>query len=78
MLEFRPLPGYLQPPNETVVVISGAGPVVLERAYTTSAATGSGGLMVTLKPANLADPGAPVAGPRQAHSIVRHHGRQAA
>ena len=54
VVEYRPVPGYLQPSTETVVVISGAAPVVLDRTYTPSAATGSGGLAVTLKPENLA------------------------
>ncbi len=55
------MPGYLQAPSETVVVISGAAPMVLERAYTASASTGSGNLTVTLKPASLAEASVPVA-----------------
>ena len=54
VIEYRPVPGYLQPSTETVVVFSGAAPVVLARAYTASTTTGSGGLTVTLKPENLA------------------------
>ena len=60
-LEFRPVPGYLQAPDETLLVISGGAPVVLERAYTASASSGSGGLIVTLKPAPLAEAGVPEA-----------------
>ncbi len=60
-LEFRPVPGYLQAPDEDLLVISGGAPVVLERAYTASAGIGSGGLIVTLKPAPLAEAGVPEA-----------------
>ncbi|MCX6872311.1 MAG: leucine-rich repeat protein, partial [Verrucomicrobia bacterium] len=54
VLEYRPVTGYLQPVSETVAVVSGAAMVPLERAYQLSAWTGSGGLLVTLKPEDLA------------------------
>ena len=53
-IEFRPVPGYLQPPAEIVSVVSGEAATVLERDYYTAAASGSGGLSVTLKPDALA------------------------
>jgi len=61
VLEYRPVAGYLQPANETVSVIDGAAPILLGRAYTPSGATGSGTLVVTLKPDALADSGIAVA-----------------
>ena len=54
VLEYRPVSGYLQPNNETVSVTGGTAAVLLDRTYTPSGATGSGGLMVTLKPDDLA------------------------
>ncbi|MCX6872383.1 MAG: hypothetical protein NTW21_01025, partial [Verrucomicrobia bacterium] len=54
VLEYRPVAGYLQPVSETVAVVSGAAAVSLDRAYQPSAWTGSGGLLVMLKPENLA------------------------
>ena len=54
VIEYRPVAGYLQGPNQTVVVNSAASPIILERAYTSSGSTGSGGLTVTLKPESLA------------------------
>jgi autotransporter-associated beta strand protein len=50
VIEFRPVPGYVQAPNEPLLVMSNATPLVLTRAYTVSPGGGSGGLSVTLKP----------------------------
>jgi uncharacterized repeat protein (TIGR03803 family) len=52
-IEFRPVPGYIQPPQETVSVISGEAATVLTRDYYETATTGSGGLSVTLKPDSI-------------------------
>ena len=62
VIEFRPVPGYIQPPPETVSVISGGAPVVLTREYYESVGgAGTGGLTVTLKPDALAAGTVPVA-----------------
>jgi uncharacterized delta-60 repeat protein len=53
-IEFRPVPGYIQPPQETVSIISGAAATVLTRDYFVAASTGSGGISVTLKPDSIA------------------------
>ena len=54
-IEFRPVPGFLQPPAENVGIVSGAAATVLERFYyeTEAGAGGTGGLSVTLKPDSL-------------------------
>lgn len=54
VVEFRPLPGTIHPPAETVSVISGGAAVVLDRSYYDSGAAGGGGLSVTLKPDDIA------------------------
>ncbi len=54
-VEFRPVPGYLQPPSENVSVISGGAPVFWSRTYTPTGAVGSGTLTVVLKPDDVAD-----------------------
>ena len=53
-IEFRPVPGYIQPPQETVSIISGAAATVLTRDYFVAASSGSGGISVTLKPDSIA------------------------
>ena len=53
MIEFRPVPGYIQPPQETVGVVSGEAATVLDRTYYQASGGGSGGLTVTLKPDSL-------------------------
>jgi len=61
VIEFRPVPGYLQPPAETVGVVSGGAATVVERVYYETPASGSGSITVTLKPEALADAGVPQA-----------------
>ncbi|MEP4078026.1 cadherin-like beta sandwich domain-containing protein [Haloferula sp.] len=61
VIEYRPVPGYVQPSDETVVVISEGTPLAIDRTYTATAEMGSGGLTVSLKPQSLADSGIPVA-----------------
>lgn len=61
VIEYRPAPGFLQPASETAVVISEAGPLVLDRGYTPSAAAGSGSLTVMLKPQAIAAESVPEA-----------------
>jgi hypothetical protein len=53
-IEFRPLPGWIQPPRETVGVVSENPPALLEREYFESTESGTGGLTVVLKPESLA------------------------
>lgn len=53
-IEFRPVPGYLQPPQEIVGVVSGEPVVVVERDYFETPDPGTGGLTVTLKPDAIA------------------------
>lgn len=60
-IEFRPVPGYIQPPLETVSIISGGAPTLIERVYYDTPTNGSGGLSVTLKPAALAAASVPEA-----------------
>ncbi|MGL4399611.1 MAG: putative Ig domain-containing protein [Luteolibacter sp.] len=60
-IEFRPVPGYIQPPQETVSVVSGGPTTVIEGSYYSSTGSGSGALSVTLKPASLADNNVPQA-----------------
>ena len=60
-IEFRPVPGYIHPPAETVSIVSGEAAVVLTRDYYVTATSGSGGITVTLKPDALADAGVPEA-----------------
>ena len=54
MIEFRPVPGFIQPPQETVGVVSGEAATLLERTYYETPVIGSGELTVTLKPDALA------------------------
>jgi phosphodiesterase/alkaline phosphatase D-like protein len=54
VIEYYQVPGYVEPVNETVVISMAAPAVVRDRAYTTAASTGSGGLTVILKPEALA------------------------
>ncbi|QJE97252.1 cadherin-like beta sandwich domain-containing protein [Luteolibacter luteus] len=59
VIEFRPVPGYLKPANETVAVASIAAPVALFRSYAPSAEAGTGALTVFLKPQDLTEGIAP-------------------
>ena len=61
VIEFRPVPGQMQPSYETVVVNSGGAPILLERACSPAGVAGTGTLSVTLKPANLAAASVPAA-----------------
>ncbi|MCX6874522.1 MAG: hypothetical protein NTW21_12065 [Verrucomicrobia bacterium] len=61
-LEFRPVPGYIQPIRETVSVVSGAAATVVTAEYHEAAGGGAtGGLSVILKPAAVADLALPAA-----------------
>lgn len=59
IVEFRPVPGYLKPANETIAVASTVTPVSLARSYVASAEPGSGSLTVMLKPQDLTEGIAP-------------------
>ena len=53
-IEYRPVPGYIEPPQETVSVVSGQAAVQVSRDYYVAASSGSGGISVTLKPDSIA------------------------
>ncbi|MCX6864846.1 MAG: hypothetical protein NTV46_01265, partial [Verrucomicrobia bacterium] len=59
-IEFMPVPGYIQPPTETISVGSGSV-TAFQGVYYLSAVTGSGGLNVILKPNSLAGSELPAA-----------------
>jgi hypothetical protein len=59
-IEFRPVPGYLQPPQEIVGVVSGEPTVLVERDYYETPDPGTGGLTVTLKPEAIAAATVPI------------------
>lgn len=59
IVEYRPVPGYLKPGNETVAVASGGAPVALARTYTPTVDPATGSLTVTLKPQDLTENEAP-------------------
>ncbi|MES2661052.1 MAG: choice-of-anchor tandem repeat GloVer-containing protein [Verrucomicrobiota bacterium] len=59
-IEFRPVPGYIQPPGETVSITSGAAATVLERDYYETETSGNGGIGVTLKPDSIAEETVPL------------------
>ena len=58
-IEFRPVPGYIQPLQETVAITSGGAPAVMEAAYFVTPSPGTGGFSITLKPDSIAAPGVP-------------------
>lgn len=61
VIEYRPVPGFIQPPNEAVAVVSGIAPLELTRIYAETEDTASGSLTVMLKPQDLTEGEAPAA-----------------
>jgi uncharacterized repeat protein (TIGR03803 family) len=59
-IEFRPVPGYIQPLTETITVTSGAATQITAEYFPTTAGQ-AGGLEVILKPDSIANIGLPVA-----------------
>jgi len=59
VIEYRPMPGFIQPANEAVAVISSPMVTALARTYVPSGDTGSGSLTVFLKPQDLTEGIAP-------------------
>lgn len=59
VIEFRPVPGYVQPPSEAVAVLSSAVPTALARTYVPTAEPANGSLTVFLKPQDLTENIAP-------------------
>ena len=59
VVEYRPLPGFVQPPNEVVAVASSPLPLALTRSYTATAEPGTATLIVVLKPQDLTEDIAP-------------------
>lgn len=58
-IEYRPLPGFVQPAKEVVAVASSAVPLALTRSYTATAEPGNATLIVVLKPQDLTENIAP-------------------
>ncbi|MFO1481807.1 MAG: choice-of-anchor D domain-containing protein [Verrucomicrobiaceae bacterium] len=52
-IEYRPVPGYIQPPKEIVGAPEEHSAVVIERDYYVTPVSGSGGISVTLKPESI-------------------------
>ena len=63
-IEYRPVPGFLQPLRDVAAVVSGGDPLLIERRYYESEEDGSGGVSVVLLPEAISDPG--VAEPERA------------
>ena len=59
VVEYRPLPGFVQPPNEVVAVASSPSPLALARRYTATSEPGNATLIVVLKPQDLTEDIAP-------------------
>lgn len=59
VIEFRPVPGFVQPATEAVAVISSALPTALARTYLPTAEPADGSLTVFLKPQDLTEDIAP-------------------
>ena len=59
-IEFRPVPGYIQPLKETISVISGGAATLVTGQYYPTPGSATGGMSVVLKPDALADAGLPV------------------
>ncbi len=55
VIEFRPVAGFIQPPNETVAIVSSGVVSTITRGYTSSGNTGSGAVNVTLRPEGLTE-----------------------
>jgi hypothetical protein len=60
-IEFRPVPGYIQPLTETVTVTSGAPATQVAAEYFPTNGGQAGGLEVILKPDSIANVSVPVA-----------------
>ncbi|WP_367873524.1 cadherin-like beta sandwich domain-containing protein [Luteolibacter sp. Populi] len=59
VIEYRPVPGFIQPANEAVAVISSPAATALARTYVPTGSPGSGSLTVFLKPQDLTEGIAP-------------------
>src|SRR5262249_38409717 len=60
-IEFRPVPGYIQPLSETVTVTSGAPATQVSEEYFPTVGGQAGNIEVILKPDSIANPALPVA-----------------
>lgn len=60
LIEFKPVPGFIPPPQERVSVIGGGGETVFAAQYFETDEGITGGLSVILKPDNLTASGLPV------------------
>ncbi len=59
VIEFRPVPGYVQPASGAVAVLSSAVPTAVSRTYVPTAEPANGNLTVFLKPQDLTEGIAP-------------------
>lgn len=55
VIEFRPVAGFIQPPNETVAISSDGTLSSISRSYSPSGVTGSGAVNVTLRPEGITE-----------------------
>jgi choice-of-anchor C domain-containing protein len=60
IIEFLPVAGLVQPPRETIGVVSGETPIVVERSYYETPAEPDAGLQVLIAPTAIADVSVPV------------------
>lgn len=60
LVHFRPVPGYLHPPSETVRLVGGRT-TNIDGTYYESTAGGRSGITITIEPASIADTSLPVA-----------------
>ncbi len=59
VIEYRPVPGHIQPATETITVVSAPEPLALTRTYVVTEGAASGSLTVILKPQDLTEGEAP-------------------
>jgi hypothetical protein len=59
IIEFLPVAGLVQPPRETIGVVSGETPIVVERSYYETPAEPDAGLQVLIAPTAIADVSVP-------------------
>jgi phosphodiesterase/alkaline phosphatase D-like protein len=55
VIEYRPVPGHIQPATETITVLGDPTPLALTRSYAVTEGTAGGSLTVILKPQDLTE-----------------------
>ena len=80
VIEFLPVAGYVQPPRETIGVVSGENPIVVERSYYETPSAPDAGLQVVLQPVAISDPSVPAGSRAQwrfaGESVWRNSGEE--